>query len=82
VSGLQGNRKGTNEPVDEPRIEQTEPPVLEGEDDVLRQPAPPLDPYTPAPHPPTGERRVWARMRLALIPIAIVVVVIAWAALK
>jgi len=68
--------------MDEPRIEQPEPPVLEGEDDVLRQPAPPLDPYTPAPHPPIGERRVWARMRLALIPIAICVAIVVWAALR
>jgi hypothetical protein len=29
-----------------------------------------------------GERRVWARMRLALIPIAIVVAIVIWAALR
>lgn len=68
--------------MDAPRIEQPKPPVLAGEDDVLRQPAPPLDPYTPAPHPPTGERRVWARMRLTVVPIAIVIAVIVWAALR
>jgi hypothetical protein len=66
----------------EPRVEQPEPAVLTGEDEVPRQPSPPLDPYTPAPHPARGERRVWARMRLALIPIAIVVAVIIWAALR
>jgi hypothetical protein len=75
---------GDQAPVDptEPRVEQPEPPVLTGEDDVPRQPPPPLDPYTPAPHPPAGERRVWARMRLALIPIAIVVAIVVYAAVR
>jgi hypothetical protein len=64
----------------EPRIEQ--PGVLTGEDEVPRQPSPPLDPFTPAPHPPAGERRVWNRMRLALLPIAIVVAIVVYAALR
>ena len=68
--------------MEEPRIEQPQPAVLAGEDNILRQPAPPLDPYTPAPHPPIGERRVWARMRLALIPIAVLVVIVIWAAVR
>ncbi len=68
--------------MDEPRIEQPQPPVLEGEDNVPRQPSPPLDPYTPAPHPPAGERRAWARMRLALIPLAVCVAIVIWAALR
>lgn len=68
---------------DEPRIEQVEPEVLSGDDnEVLRQPPPPLDPYTPVPHPPPGERRVWDRMRLVIIPLAIVVAVIIWAAVR
>jgi hypothetical protein len=66
----------------EPRVEQPEPPVLTGDDDVPRQPSPPLDPYTPSPHPPAGERRAWARMRLALIPIALAVAIVIWAALR
>ena len=61
---------------DEPRLEQPEPEVITGEDDVPRQPPTPLDPYTPAPHPPPGERRAWASMRLALVPIAIVVAIV------
>jgi hypothetical protein len=56
--------------------------VLTGDDDVPRQPSPPLDPYTPSPHPPAGERRAWARMRLALIPIALAVAIVIWAALR
>jgi hypothetical protein len=67
---------------DESRIEQPEPPVLSGDDEVPRQPAPPLDPYTPAPHPPPGERRVWNRMRLALIPIAVCVAIVLWAVFR
>jgi hypothetical protein len=66
----------------EPRVEQPEPAVLTGDDEVPRQPAPPLDPYTPAPHPPFGERRVWRRMRLALIPIAVVVAIVIYAAVR
>src|SRR3954453_3576727 len=67
---------------DESRIEQVEPEVLSGEDDLPRQPPPPIDPYTPAPHPPVGERKVWNRMRLAVIPIAVVVAIIVIAALR
>jgi hypothetical protein len=43
--------------------------VLEGEDDVPRQPSPPLDPYTPEPGPSPGERRA-----LKLLPLAWIVV--------
>jgi hypothetical protein len=50
--------------------------VIEGEDQVPRQPAPPLDPYTPEPGPGPGEQRAFNVMRLAWIPILIAVVVI------
>jgi hypothetical protein len=70
--------------VDEERIVEPEPPVLEGEDEVPRQPAPPLDPYTPEPDPmhTPGERRAARIMQLALIPIAIVVAIVVYAALR
>ena len=55
---------------------QHDPQVLEGEDELPRQPAPPLDPYTPEPGPGRGERRAFAVMRLAWIPIAIVVAIV------
>ena len=58
------------------------PPILDSDDDVPRQPAPPLDPYTPEPGPRPGERRAWQVMRLALIPIAIAVAIVIWAALR
>jgi hypothetical protein len=50
--------------------------VVEGEDEIPRQPAPPLDPYTPEPGPRPGDERAFRVMRLALIPIAIALVII------
>ena len=55
---------------------QHEPQVLEGEDELPRQPAPPLDPFTPEPGPGPGERRAFGVMRLAWIVIAIVVAIV------
>jgi hypothetical protein len=60
---------------------QHEPQVLEGEDDVPRQPAPPLDPYTPEPGPGPGERRAFGVMRLAVVAVLLVVAIIVIAAL-
>jgi hypothetical protein len=50
--------------------------VVEGEDEIPRQPAPPLDPYTPEPGPRPGDQRAFKVMRLAWIPILIAVVII------
>ena len=61
---------------------QHDPQVLQGEDDVPRQPAPPLDPYTPEPGPGPGERKPFAVMRLALIPLLIVVAIVLIAAFR
>jgi hypothetical protein len=61
---------------------QHEPQVLEGDDDSPRQPAPPLDPYTPEPGPRAGDRRAFRTLRLAFIVIAIVVAVVVYAALR
>ena len=47
--------------------------VLEGEDELPRQPSPPLDPYTPEPGPSPGDRRAFRVIRLSWIPIAILV---------
>jgi hypothetical protein len=47
--------------------------VVEGDDEIPRQPAPPLDPYTPEPGPRPGEGRAFASLRWAWLPIAIVV---------
>ena len=58
------------------RLVQPEPEVLEGEDDLPRQPAPPLDPYTPEPGPGPGEQRAFSIMRWAWLPLVIAVVLI------
>ena len=61
---------------------QHEPQVLEGEDDLPRQPSPPLDPFTPEPGPGPGEARAFRVLRLAFVPLLIAVAIIVWAALR
>lgn len=61
---------------------QHDPQVLEGEDEPPRQPAPPLDPYTPEPGPTRGEGRAFGVMRLAWIAIAIAVAIVLLALLR
>ncbi|HEY8627484.1 MAG TPA: hypothetical protein VIL56_04160 [Gaiellaceae bacterium] len=61
---------------------QHEPQVLEGDDDSPRQPAPPLDPYTPEPGPRAGEQRAFSVLRLAWIPVLIAVAIVVWAAVR
>jgi len=68
--------------ADEPREVQHEPQVLEGEDELPRQPAPPLDPYTPEPGARPGERKAFNAMRWAVLIVLIVVAIIVWAALR
>jgi len=58
---------------------QHEPQVLEGDDELPRQPAPPLDPFTPEPGPRPGERRAFRAMRLAWIVVGIVVAIVLYA---
>jgi hypothetical protein len=57
-------------------------PLLEGADDVPRQPAPPLDPYTPEPGPRAGERRAFRVLPLAFVVIAVVVAIVIWAPVR
>jgi hypothetical protein len=54
----------------------TDPEVLQGDDEIPRQPAPPIDPYTPEPGPGPGEQRAVRVMRWAWVPIVIAVVLI------
>lgn len=61
---------------------QHDPQVLEGDDELPRQPSPPLDPFTPEPGPGPGERRAFGVMRLAWIVVGIVIVVVLYAALR
>ncbi len=75
----------TSRPVTERTPEEEysrEPYVLEGEDDIPRQPSPPLDPYTPEPGPRPGERRAFNVMWLAVAVIAIVVAIVIYAAVR
>ena len=55
--------------TEEPREVQHEPQVLEGEDDLPRQPSSHVDPYTPETHARPGEQKAWKAMRFAWIPI-------------
>jgi hypothetical protein len=68
--------------VTEEREVQHDPVVLQGKDDLPRQPAPPLDPYTPEPGPRPGERKAFSVMRWAWLVVAIVVAIVVWAALR
>ena len=68
--------------MSEERPVQDEPLVLEGEDDVPRQPSPPLDPYTPEPGPRPGERRPFRLLALVALAALVVLVVLLWAAVR
>ncbi len=56
--------------------------VIEGEDDIPRQPAPPIDPYTPEPGPRPGEQRAFRVMRWAWVPLIVVAAIIVIALLR
>jgi hypothetical protein len=55
---------------------QGDPQVLEGEDELPRQPSGRRDPFTPEPGPGPGEHRAFNVMRLAWIAVAIVVLIV------
>ncbi|HEX4929148.1 MAG TPA: hypothetical protein VFV62_00455 [Gaiellaceae bacterium] len=61
---------------------QHDPQVIEGEDEVPRQPASPLDPYTPEPGVGPGEARAFKVLQLSWIPIAILIAIVVYAAVK
>ena len=69
---------------DDRREEFVEPetPVVQGDDDIPRQPAPPLDPFTPEPGPRAGEQRAFRVMRLAWIAVGIVIAIVVYLALR
>ena len=66
----------------EEREVQHEPQVLEGEDELPRQPSPPLDPYTPEPGPRAGERRAFRLLAFAFVPLLVAVAVVLFAFLR
>jgi hypothetical protein len=55
---------------------QREPEVLQGDDELPRQPVSARDPFVPEPHPRPGERREWRAMRLAAVVVAALILVI------
>ena len=57
-------------------IVEPEAGVIQGDDDIPRQPAPPLDPYTPEPGPRPGEQRAFSLMRWAWVPILVAALLI------
>jgi hypothetical protein len=67
---------------EEPREIQTDPVVIEGDDQDHVEPAPPRDPYTPEPGVGPGERRAFRVLMLAFVAIAIVVAILVWAAVR
>ena len=56
--------------------------VIEGDDEFPREPAPPLDPYTPEPGPRPGDRRAFSALRWAWFPVVIGVGIVLYAALR
>ena len=58
---------------------QHDPQVLEGDDEVPRQPSSDRDPYVPEPGPGPGERRAFRVLAWAWIPLAVVVALVVWA---
>ena len=64
------------------RLVQPQPEVLEGEDDVPRQPVMPRDPYVPEPGPRPGERRAFRVLVWAWIPVLVAVALVIWAAVR
>jgi hypothetical protein len=58
---------------------QHDPQVLEGDDDVPRQPSADRDPYVPEPGPGPGERRAFRVLAWAWVPLAVVIALVVWA---
>ena len=56
--------------------------MIEGDDAVPRQPAPPLDPYTPEPGPRPDDRRAFAWLRWAWLPVIVGFAVVLYAAVR
>jgi hypothetical protein len=68
---------------EEERLVQAEPEVLEGDDELPRQPVSDRDPFVPEPYPRPGERREWRAMRVAaLVVAALILVIVLYAILR
>jgi hypothetical protein len=61
---------------------QDEPQVLEGEDELPRQPSLRRDPYVPEPAPTPGERRAFRLLPWAWIPVLVLAGIILYAVFR
>jgi hypothetical protein len=61
---------------------QHRPQVLEGEDELPRQPASDHDPYTPEPGPSPGERRAFRLLPWVWIVVFVLAGILVYAALR
>lgn len=59
-----------------------EPQVIEGEDELPRQPSLERDPFVPEPGPRLGERRAFLVLRWAWLPLVVAIGVVVWAVLR
>ena len=67
---------------DREHLVQKDPQVLEGEDELPRQPTSARDPFVPEPGPRPGEGRAWRSMRLAVLILVVALAVVLYAALR
>jgi hypothetical protein len=67
---------------DREHVVEPEANVMGGDDLVPRQPAPPLDPYTPEPGARPGEARAFTWLRWAWLPVLVGLAVLVYAALR
>ena len=80
--GLRKLRRGNALAKVDERYVDRDPDVLEGEDDIPRQPTPERDPFIPEPGPRPGEYRAFRVLRWAWLIVAIVVAIVIWAAVR
>jgi hypothetical protein len=64
------------------RLVQKDPEVLEGEDELPRQPSFPRDAYTPEPGPTPGERRAFRLLPLVWIVVLVLAAIILYAVFR
>jgi hypothetical protein len=61
---------------------QDEPRVLEGEDELPRQPSPPRDPYAPEPGPTPVERTAFRLLPLVWVVVLVLAGIILYAVFR
>jgi hypothetical protein len=64
------------------RQTENEPQVTAGDDELPRQPTPPLDPYTPEPGPTPGVRRAFKLLPLVWVVVLVLAGIILYAVFR